>query len=57
MFSVTTCPEGWIRRGEFCYLTTEEEKTWQDASSDCKIKGGNLASIHNKEENDFIFQS
>ena len=57
MFSVTTCPEGWIRRGEFCYLTTEEEKTWQDASSDCVMKGGNLASIHNKEEKDFIFQS
>ena len=57
MFLATTCPEGWIRRGEFCYLTNKEKKTWKDASSDCKMKGGNLASIHNKGENDFIHQS
>ena len=56
MFSVT-CPEGWIKREEFCYLLVKERKNWQDASSDWVMKGGNLASIHNKEENDFIFQS
>ena len=56
MFSVA-CPKGWIMREEFCYLRVEEKKNWQDASSDCLKKGGNLASIHNKEENDFIFQS
>ena len=54
MFSVTTCPEGWTRREEFCYLLVEEKKNWEDASSDCKSKGGNLVSIHNKEEDDFI---
>ena len=57
MFSVTTCPGGWIMREEFCYLAPEGRKTWQDASSDCMMKGGNLVSIHNKEENDFIIQS
>ena len=56
MFSVT-CPEGWIMREEFCYLRVEEPKIWEDASSECKKKGGNLASIHNKEENDFIHKS
>ena len=53
MFSVT-CPEGWIMREEFCYLIVEESKIWEHASSECKKKGGNLVSIHNKEENDFI---
>ena len=54
VFSVTTCPVGWIGRDEFCYLSTKEDKTWEDASNDCIKKGGNLVSIHNKEENDFI---
>ena len=57
MFSVATCPEGWIKREEFCYLVVKVHKNWQDASSECKKKGGNLASIHNKEENDFIHKS
>ena len=54
MFSVVTCPEGWVRRGEFCYLLVREDKTWQDASCYCTHKKGNLTSIHNKEENDII---
>ena len=56
MFSVTTCPVGWIMREEFCYLGVEKEETWQSASNGCIKKGGNLVSIHNKEEDDFIFQ-
>ena len=54
MFSVTTCPVGWVKREEFCYLFVEERKNWQDASSECIKKGGNLVSIRNKEENEFI---
>ena len=54
VFSVTTCPEGWNRKQEFCYLLVKEKKKWQDASSECVKKEGNLVSIHNKEENDFI---
>ena len=52
--TVTTCPDGWVRREEFCYLLVEEFRSWQDASSYCMIKGGNLVSIHNKDEKDFI---
>ena len=55
MFSVTTCPVGWIMREEFCYLGVEKEETWQSASNGCIKKGGNLVSIHNKEEDDFIY--
>ena len=56
VFSVETCPEGWVGRGEFCYLIVREYRTWQeDASNHCKHKGGNLASFHSKEENDFIW--
>ena len=36
-------------------MYVEELKIWQDASSHCTKKGGNLASIHDKEENDFVW--
>ena len=54
MFSVQTCPGGWAKGGEFCYLFVREKKTWQNASNQCMDKGGYLTSIHNKEENDFL---
>ena len=55
MFLVATCPGDWILWGEFCYLHVKKSKTWQDASSYCENIGGNLASIHDKEENDFVW--
>ena len=57
MFSVATCPEGWVRRENFCYLYDKngiEKKSWQAAVIECQKKGGNLASIHDEEENIFI---
>ena len=56
MFSVT-CPVGWTMREELCFLLVEEKKNWQNASSDCVIKGGNLVSIYTKSDNDFIYKS
>ena len=55
MFSGVICPEGWVMREGFCYVYVKEPKSWKDASSDCIEKGGNLTSIHNKKEHDFIF--
>ena len=42
-------------RGDNCYQIVYESKSWDDASVDCKDKGGYLASIHTQAENDFIY--
>ena len=55
LFSVEKCPLDWVKSGEFCYLKIKETLSWQNASNECKKKGGNLASIHTMEENDFIW--
>ena len=35
-------------------MHVKERKSWNDADEACKNKGGFLASIHTKDENDFI---
>ena len=55
MISDAKCAENWVRREEFCYLYVDTHLSWQHASNYCTGKGGNLASIHDKEENDFIW--
>ena len=54
LLPVATCPEGWVRSGTFCYLLVREFIQWQDASIECMKKGGNLTSIYDKKENNFI---
>jgi len=48
------CPAGWDVLGSNCYKAFESELNWQDAENHCKGQGGHLASIHSKEENDFV---
>ena len=48
------CPRGWEKNGEFCYSIKSELKTWNEALNFCKESGGNLASIEDQQENDFI---
>ena len=55
MFSVAKCPDQWVRRGMYCYLAVKERKSWNDAVDFCKKTGGDLASIHDLGENEFIF--
>ncbi|XP_022093080.1 fibropellin-1-like [Acanthaster planci] len=55
------CESDWYHSGDFCYLFRDEFKyfndrqTWDGAETKCQSYGGNLVSIHSKEENDFIF--
>ena len=53
------CPSGWKTKtfgnnGAFCYLFVNEEKTFDDADFDCRIKGAYISSVMNKDENDFL---
>ena len=40
----------------FSMLNDEVDRMWYDARSLCMSQGGDLASIHNTEEKNFIFE-
>ncbi|XP_076014204.1 macrophage mannose receptor 1 [Genypterus blacodes] len=48
------CPRNWIPYGANCYYLQRIKKMWRDALAACHIEGGDLASIHNIEEQSFI---
>uniref|UniRef100_A0A3B5MF61 C-type lectin domain-containing protein n=1 Tax=Xiphophorus couchianus TaxID=32473 RepID=A0A3B5MF61_9TELE len=49
-----SCPPGWTQFGSRCFIFYYNMKTWSDAEEFCISIGGNLASIHNNEENSFL---
>ena len=38
---VSSCPGGWNREGEQCFLWVQEEKTWEEAEDFCKQSPNN----------------
>ncbi|NXG70851.1 MRC1 protein, partial [Baryphthengus martii] len=48
------CPEGWLPYGDHCFMVHRELRAWREALISCNESNGNLASIHNPEEHDFI---
>uniref|UniRef100_A0A8C9WMS0 Macrophage mannose receptor 1 n=1 Tax=Scleropages formosus TaxID=113540 RepID=A0A8C9WMS0_SCLFO len=48
------CPSHWMQYAGNCYYLERTKKIWQDALSACHKEGGDLASIHNVEEQSFI---
>uniref|UniRef100_A0A3P9N3W2 Galactose-specific lectin nattectin-like n=1 Tax=Poecilia reticulata TaxID=8081 RepID=A0A3P9N3W2_POERE len=48
------CPPGWTQLGSRCFIFYFTPRIWSDAEAFCISIGGNLASIHNNEENDFL---
>ncbi|XP_014827726.1 PREDICTED: galactose-specific lectin nattectin-like, partial [Poecilia mexicana] len=48
------CPLGWTWFQDRCYLFVGTELDWAEAEQYCISHGGNLASIHNREEYAFI---
>ncbi|KAK6299913.1 hypothetical protein J4Q44_G00299460 [Coregonus suidteri] len=50
----TFCPSHWIPYAGHCYYLQRTKKMWRDALAACHKDGGELASIHNIEEQSFI---
>ena len=51
--SICPSPE-WKEFQNHCYILLEHYFSMQNCSEECKRMGGNLASIHSKEENDVV---
>ena len=47
-------PDGWYRFGSKLIKLFPERKTWEQAQQFCKSIGGELVSVNNKDENEFI---
>ncbi|XP_034027567.1 galactose-specific lectin nattectin-like [Thalassophryne amazonica] len=52
----SSCPSGWTRQGSRCFTFHRGSMDWATAELTCVRKGGNLASIHNQREQNFITQ-
>ena len=50
----TDCPYGWTFFEHQCYKYMEESATFENAELECKKHKAHLASIHTKEEDNFI---
>ncbi|XP_030635055.1 galactose-specific lectin nattectin-like [Chanos chanos] len=50
----TRCPSGWLQYGRRCYLFRTSPTYWYHAERYCIRYGGNLVSIHNYRERNFV---
>lgn len=48
------CAAPWIPYAGYCYRLQRDKKTWLEARSQCRKDGGDLASLHNIEEQSFV---
>ena len=48
-------PDGWYRFGSKLLKLVLGGKTWNGAALSCQSIGGELVSINNEDENEFIF--
>ncbi|KAK9527635.1 hypothetical protein VZT92_014181 [Zoarces viviparus] len=48
------CPSHWVPYAGNCYYLQRNKKMWKDALAACHKEGGDLASIHNIEEQSFV---
>ncbi|XP_048021182.1 neurocan core protein isoform X2 [Megalobrama amblycephala] len=48
------CEHNWRKFHGHCYRYFTRRHTWEDAEKDCREHSGHLASIHSKQEQDFI---
>ena len=52
---LSSCPTGWVKWRQSCYILLPEMMNWMQAEATCKRLGSNLIVPDSKEENDFIF--
>jgi hypothetical protein len=55
VYHPTACDPEWSFYNGFCYIHVWRAKTWWESETWCNTKGGNLCSIHGKQENEFVF--
>ncbi|KAM9322716.1 macrophage mannose receptor 1-like isoform 2-T2 [Pholidichthys leucotaenia] len=48
------CSSPWIPFNGHCFYLNRTQKSWSEAQSACRKEGGDLASIHNVEEQSFV---
>ncbi|CAJ1084351.1 galactose-specific lectin nattectin-like [Xyrichtys novacula] len=48
------CPAGWAQYGSSCYVFYHSAMAWGDAEKFCTTIGGNLASVHSKDEYHYL---
>uniref|UniRef100_A0A669CF10 Macrophage mannose receptor 1 n=2 Tax=Oreochromis niloticus TaxID=8128 RepID=A0A669CF10_ORENI len=48
------CPNHWVHYAGNCYYLVRTAEMWSNALAACRKEGGDLASIHNIEEQSFI---
>ena len=51
---IDSCTHGWQEFNNHCYLFVRQEKTWNEASDDCKVEKGYLVEIDNNEEREIL---
>ncbi|XP_010891412.1 ladderlectin-like [Esox lucius] len=52
--SRSSCPSGWYNYGSHCFRFINTAMSWAESEQFCVLQRGNLASIHNKDEDNFI---
>ncbi|KAL2097651.1 hypothetical protein ACEWY4_006858 [Coilia grayii] len=50
-----SCSAPWIPYAGHCYFLNRTKNTWKEANDQCITGGGHLVSIHNREEQSFVF--
>ncbi|KAM3850436.1 macrophage mannose receptor 1-like [Diretmus argenteus] len=48
------CSSPWIPYNGHCFHLQRDQKTWSEAQTECRKEGGDLASIHNVEDQSFV---
>ncbi|XP_038076947.1 macrophage mannose receptor 1-like [Patiria miniata] len=48
------CQDQWQAYGDYCYQAQSDEVVWDDARKNCRLKGADLASIWDANENSFV---
>ncbi|CAI5691450.1 unnamed protein product [Oreochromis niloticus] len=48
------CEDGWKQHGEKCYFFSTSKSSWNESSTECITKGGDLVKIDSSEEQSFL---
>ncbi|XP_077396548.1 uncharacterized protein LOC144032889 [Festucalex cinctus] len=48
------CPADWREYQDHCYFFSTDNKNWNDAQAHCASKGGNLASVLDRDEQSYL---